>query len=347
MSNGGGGYDEAAFVDLCKRELELCGVGIGQTVAVLRSGDVREHYARAFVCAGRLLGATVVEMNLPPASDNSDARAILAGAAQPLSGNRLAVEALKCADVIIDLMFILYTHEVHELQEAGARILSCIEPVDALARLFPTEEMRAKVEKAAELLAGARKLQVTSKAGTDVTYQLGAYPVVMQYGYTDTPGRWDHWPSGGFLYTSGSDDGVDGTIVLDVGDIVFPLNSYVRSPVEFTIRSGRVTRVSGGLDADLVNDYMTGFEDPRAYAISHIGWGLEKRARWSSVAMLKDGIGMEARCFYGSVLWSTGPNLEVGGTNDTPCHLDMPMRGCSLFLDGAPVVVDGEVVAPE
>ena len=52
------------------------------------------------------------------------------------------------------------------------------------------------------------------------------------------------------------------------------------------------------------------------------------------------GMWMEARCFAGSVLFSTGPNQELGGTNDTPCHLDIPMRNCTVYLDDEPVVVD-------
>ncbi len=47
-----------------------------------------------------------------------------------------------------------------------------------------------------------------------MTYKLGVYPVVTEYGYTDTPGRWDHWPAG-FLFTGGADDGVDGKVVVD------------------------------------------------------------------------------------------------------------------------------------
>ena len=52
-----------------------------------------------------------------------------------------------------------------------------------------------------------RLMRFTNAAGSDVTYKLGAYPVITQYGYTDTPGRWDHWPSG-FLFSQGKDDGV-------------------------------------------------------------------------------------------------------------------------------------------
>ena len=43
-------------------------------------------------------------------------------------------------------------------------------------------------------------------------------------------------------------------------------------------------------------------------------------------------------------MFSTGPNNELGGNNDTACHLDIPMRGCSLFLDDKPIVIDGDIV---
>ncbi len=56
---------------------------------------------------------------------------------------------------------------------------------------------------------------------------------------------------------------------------------------------------------------------------------------------------MNALSYYGNVLFSTGPNTEVGGTNDTPCHLDIPMRNCSLYLDDQPIVVAGKIVVPE
>ena len=59
------------------------------------------------------------------------------------------------------------------------------------------------------------------------------------------------------------------------------------------------------------------------------------------------GMGMEPRSFYGNVMFSTGPNNELGGPNDTHCHLDIPMRGCSLFLDDEAIVIDGDLVISE
>jgi 2,5-dihydroxypyridine 5,6-dioxygenase len=58
-------------------------------------------------------------------------------------------------------------------------------------------------------------------------------------------------------------------------------------------------------------------------------------------------IGVNSLSFYGNVLFSLGPNTELGGTNDTPCHLDIPLRHADLYLDDVPIVVDGDIVVPE
>ena len=41
------------------------------------------------------------------------------------------------------------------------------------------------------------------------------------------------------------------------------------------------------------------------------------------------------------------PNNELGGPNDTACHLDIPMRNCSLFLDDEPMVLNGDIAVKE
>jgi 2,5-dihydroxypyridine 5,6-dioxygenase len=333
----------ADFVDLCIKELQLCAVKEGETVAVLSQGDDRREYADAFMAAARRLGATPFHVRLPDVSTSllGDAGAWTVGTT-PLGDNRPAIEALKQADIVVDLMFLLFSREQIKIQEAGARMLLCVEPIDNLARLFPTADQRRRVEASEEILRKARTLRFTNRAGTDVVYQLGAYPVMTEYGYTDMAGRWDHWPAG-FLFTGGADDGVDGTVVLDRGDIIItPFKKYVEEPVEIRIEAGQMADIRGGVDAELLRDYIAGFDDPKSYGIAHIGWGCNEKARWSALQNDRRSIGMESRCFYGNVLFSTGPNQELGGKNDTACHIDIPMRNCSLFLDDEPVLVDGE-----
>jgi 2,5-dihydroxypyridine 5,6-dioxygenase len=338
----------ADFVDLCAKELELCAVREGEVVAVLSQGDERRDYADAFLAAARRLGATPFHVRLPEVSSTllGDAGLWTVGTT-PLAANRPAIEALKQADLVIDLMFLLFSPEQIEIQEAGVRMLLCVEPVDNLARLFPTQDQRRRVEASEELIKNAGSMRFTNGAGTDVTYQLGHYPVMTEYGFTDVPGRWDHWPAA-FLFTHGDDGGVDGKVVLDRGDIIItPFKKYVEDPVEFIIEGGTITDVRGGFDAELLRDYITAFDDPKAYAPSHIGWGCNEKALWSGLQNDRRSIGMESRAFYGNVLFSTGPNTELGGTNDTACHIDMPMRNCTLYLDDEPIIVDGEFVIDE
>lgn len=333
------------FVDLCRDMLGLCGVTEGHTVAVLSQGNQRIDYVDAFLDAAEQLGAVGYNMRLPQAGGNLDGDVgIWEVGDTPLARNRPAVEALKQADMVVDTVFLLFSKEQLEIQAAGAKVLLCVEPIEHLRQMFPTRELRERVETGGEMLGNAKSLRFTNEHGTDVSYTLGAYPVITQYGYTDTPGRWDHWPSG-FLFTGGTDDGVDGKVVIGPGDIIFPFKSYVQTPIELTIERGRIEDIRGpGIDADLLKDYMASFNDPDAYGIAHIGWGMLETAMWSILATDRRGMGMHGRSFYGNVLFSTGPNGELGGPNDTACHVDIPMRNCTLYLDDEPIVVDGDVV---
>ena len=78
-----------------------------------------------------------------------------------------------------------------------------------------------------------------------------------------------------------------------------------------------------------------------AYAVSHIGWGLNRRARWDAMHFYDkaDFNGTELRAFAGNFLYSTGAN-EVAGRH-TLGHFDLPLRGCTVSLDGVRVVEDG------
>jgi 2,5-dihydroxypyridine 5,6-dioxygenase len=335
------------FAELCRAELELCGVEEGTTVAVLSQGHSRLHYVDTFMQAAESLGATVYNVRLPQENTSLDGDVGTWEVGEtPLATNRPAMEALKAADLVIDTIFLLFSKEQLEIQAAGAKVLLCIEPIEHLRAMFPNKGLRERVEFGEGLLSTASQLRFTNAFGTDVTYELGTYPVITQYGYTDTPGRWDHWPSG-FLFTGGSDDGVNGTVVLAPGDIILPFKDYIRTPIELTIRQGRIERIAGDLDADILREYMASFEDEKAYGIAHIGWGMLETARWETLATDRRGIAMHPRSFYGNVLFSTGPNQELGGTNDTLCHVDIPMRNCSLYLDDRPIVTDGDIVVDE
>ncbi len=330
-------------IHLFRKELVLCGVGASERVVVLTEGEQLRDYAESFVEAAHELGADVEDLNLKSAQAMSAEERIANLGVSALRGDRAAMSTLKDASLVVDLMLLLFSKEQVEIQEAGARMLLAVEPFEVLERLFPTPEMRERVEAAERRLAAAGELRFLNDSGTDVQYVIEGQPVLTEYGFTDTPGRWDHWPSG-FLATIAKDQNVSGRVVMAEGDILLPQMKTLRSPIAFEIEAGRVTEIRGNGDAEVLRTFIEGYRDPRAYAISHIGWGLNEHADWS---VDHPGIGMDSRAYYGNVLFSLGPDIEFGGDNDTPCHLDLPMRGCTLFLDDEMIVEKGEVVVPE
>ena len=329
-----------SMVELFHRELELCGVGPGEKVAVLSEGGQLRDYASAFLTAARDLGADVEDVNVRSEFALSASERMANLGKNALTGNVAAMETLKSADLVIDHMLLLFSREQIEIQEAGTRMLLVVEPFEILERLFPAPDLRERVEAGEARMKRAQTLRFTNPAGTDVRYELSDRPILTEYGYTDQPGRWDHWP-GGFLSTLAAPKGVNGRVIMSPGDIVYPLKRFLETPVELRVQDGFVREIRGGADAAQLREFMESYQDPRAYAVSHIGWGLNERCEWT---VERPGIGMDGRAYYGNVLFSLGPDTEFGGDNDTPCHLDLPMRGCSLWLDDEPIVRDGVVL---
>ena len=327
--------------------LELSRLKPGQTVTILTGAATHPQTLSTALIAVQSAGAIVNRLDLPPINaEKSLSRDPLAYlGTTPLTGNRAAIAALKASDLVLDLMTLLFSPEQHEILSGGTKILLAVEPPEVLVRCVPTAADRERVLAANAKLSKAKRMQVVSKAGTELLCPLGEFPVISEYGFVDEPGRWDHWPSG-FVLTFPDERGASGKIVIDRGDILLPQKSYVSERIELTVENGYATRIDGGLDAELLREYMQTFDDPEAYAISHIGWGLQPRAHWSTLSLYdrEDTIAMDARAYEGNFLFSLGPNNEGGGKRTTACHIDIPLRACTVSLDGQDVVRAGKVV---
>lgn len=334
----------AELVRMFRKELELCQVDEGQTVAIYSEGSQRQDYASAFAHAASDLGANVFHLDLPeqPVRGASDLGGAPGGSG--LADMPALVKLCEESDIVIDLAFLLFSPEQRKIMASGTKILSVIEPVDTLRRLFPTLDQRRRALEGEQMLRDAKTLRITNAAGTDCMFELSEeYHPHCQYGIVDTPGRWDHFATTLMAHVA-NDDGVNGTVVVAPGDMLFPFNRYASDPVTFKIKKGKITAIDGGVDAVLIKDYMESFDDERGYAISHIGWGGNENARWDAITTCPTSMGTDARSFYGGIMFSTGPNSHHGGSNDTLCHVDIPMRACSLYLDDEPIVEDGRVV---
>ena len=327
--------------------LKLSKVERGQKVSILCGPHTHPQTLQTATIAAQAAGAVVTRIELQPINaEKAPSRDLMNYLGEtPLTNNPVALAAMKNSDIVLDLMLLLFSPEQMEILESGTKILLAVEPPEVLVRAVPTEADRERVLAASKLLKAARKMHVTSPAGTDVTFKLGDYPTISEYGFCEEPGRWDHWPSG-FLFTFPNEGGSDGTIVIDRGDILLPQKNYVSDRITMHLREGFVRSIEGDIDAALLREFMEAYKDPEAYAIAHIGWGMQPRCYWHTLSLVdrEATSGQDARAFEGNFLFSLGPNNEAGGPRTTPCHLDIPLRNCTVKLDDVVVVRDGKVI---
>lgn len=335
------------LLEAWQQVLKLSNLEKGQTVTILTSASTHPQTLAMAQIAAQSRGAIVNRLDLPPVNaEKSLSRDPLAYlGTTPLTGNPAAIAMLKASDLVLDLMTLLFSPEQIDILKSGTKILLAVEPPEVLVRTVPTEADRTRVKAHSARLAKAKEMSVVSDAGTDVRFPLGEFPVISEYAFVDEPGRWDHWPSG-FCFSFPNEGGSNGTIVIDKGDILLPQKCYTSDKIVLTVENGFATKIEGGVDAEMLREYMASFNDPEGYAISHIGWGLQPRCHWSTMGLYdrEQTIAMDARAYEGNFLFSLGPNNEAGGDRTTACHIDIPLRNCTVKLDGQDVVRNGKVI---
>ncbi len=337
----------AKLAMLYRRQFELCKVGSGETIAVVSDLGTRREYVQAAFAAADDLGADVYELCV-----NSIPSWTRVGV--PTIGKcKGTLEAVSAADLLVIFHVPLFTKWLKQVTGGGTRVLMIIDAPDDLEQLMSPPGLKEACKHADGLYRKARKVRVTSAAGTDLAYECGEYPVMTQWGYADERGHFDHW-GGGHVHTFPNEGSASGTVVFQPGDIVIlPYCRYVVDPVTLEIRDGHITRIEGGLDAKLMRDWLEdgkqGDKDRDPYAVSHLGWGLNPQALWYGIALNGDAPERHraaARTFPGNFLFSTGPNTQGGGKRDTRGHYDVPMRDCTVALDGRVVIDEGRILDP-
>lgn len=333
----------AAFVNTFR----LCGVQPGDVCAVLCETHSKRVNVQLSQLALAQLGAKVFTVELTSPAQVAPVAVRSTGASNAIDGLAPVIAALGQAVLVADCTVegLLHAVELPQILGSGARVLMVSnEHPEALERLAPDAALEPVVKAHIKLLRGTKTMKVASAAGTDLTIQVDGAPVGGGWGYTARPGTISHWP-GGLCLCFPKAGSVNGVLVMDVGDVNLTFKRYLESQIVLTIENDFVTKIDGlGVDAQLMRSYFSAWGDQNAYAVSHCGWGLNPKARWDSMAMYdkNDFNGTELRAFAGNFLFSTGANETAG--RHTLGHFDLPLRNCTVTLDGKAVVASGKVI---
>ena len=341
---------EPAWIAAFEEVLRRCALQSGDTVAILgetQSLPILMELAR--LSAARF-GVQVFTITLPSVFSTAEPVARSTGASPAIQGLAPVIAALSGCTLVLDCTVegLMHAPELPAILQGNGTSQPRIvyisnEHPEALVRLLPDDATEARVKAHVKRLRGATRMRVTSAAGTDLAVSLQGATVGGNWGSTTRPGTLTHWP-GGLVLAFPAHGTVNGTLVLAEGDVNLTFKRYIERPIALTIENDRIVRIEGsGVDAELLRSHYSAWEEPEAYAVSHVGYGLNERARWDSMALYdkRDFNGTELRAFAGNFLYSTGAN-EVAGRH-TRGHFDFPMRGCTVTLDDTVVIDAGKV----
>jgi 2,5-dihydroxypyridine 5,6-dioxygenase len=337
---------EGKWIDAFCEVFERCAVKRGDTAAILSETQSRALNVQLAELALLRLGARPFHVIVPTPRNPHPVPVRSTGASEAIGGLVPVVAALGQAGFVVDctLEGLMHAKETPVILKAGARILVVSnEHPEALERLAPDPALEARVRAAVKMLRGARRMRVTSAAGTDLAVDMTGAMTVGVWGWTDRPGTLAHWP-GGVVVSFPKSGTVNGSLVLDRGDANLTFKRYLESPVRLTLANDYVTNIAGeGTDAEMMRGYLVAWGDREAYAVSHVGFGMNPKARYEALTMYdkRDTNGTELRCVAGNFLFSTGANEFAG--RYTAGHFDLPAMRTTIEIDGTVVVRDGEL----
>lgn len=342
------GATEWAWVRRFAAQFEACGVHAGEAAVVLCERASRPALVETSRLALASLGAEVATVQATTPVNPGPVPIRSTGASLAIAGHPATIAACAAAGIVVDCTVegLLHAPELGEILTGGARVLMVSnEHPEVFDRLPLDPTLAPRVEQAVIALSGAATMRVTSAAGTDLVIDLAGAVVAGSHGLTSGPGTIAHWP-GGLVLAFPAGGAVNGTLVLAPGDVNLTFKEYVRTPIMCTVVDDHMTAIDGdGIDRDLFAGYLAAWEEPEAYAVSHVGWGLNRHCRWDVLPLYDKGDinGTELRAFAGNFLYSTGAN-EVAGRYARG-HFDLPMRNCTITLDGVTVVDAGRLVS--
>ncbi len=243
-----------------------------------------------------------------------------------------------------------YDHALFALSD-GDRRMRCLicegATADVLRRCVAVDY--SSISENAALFTGAFKnasdVQVTTPAGTDVTFSIKGREAYAEDGVSRAPGEWSDLPIGEMRISPvvGSANGVivfDGTMDL-IKDSLIP-----KTPVRVFVKDGYVTSIDGGREARMLLDAIRGGEKmakkkglpeygKNARSLGELGIGINPAAHIS-------GNLIEDEKVVGTAHFAIGYNYD----NDAEAfiHQDCLVMRPSIWVDGKQIMRDGKIL---
>lgn len=189
------------------------------------------------------------------------------------------------------------------------------------------------VEKVTEFYTKGRTIHYRTPAGTDISASIEGRGAVANSSICHNAGEGQ-----GILdievYIAPVEGSANGRLVIDASCSTI---GKIDEPVFLTFEDGFVTRIDGGKEAEKLKNTLSNAGTKTAYALAEMAVGLNPNARVTGKVIEDEGR-------YGTCHCAVGANLNFGGANAAPIHVDMVQWHPTITIDGRTVFKNGELI---
>jgi leucyl aminopeptidase (aminopeptidase T) len=318
---------------------EACRVRADEKVTIYADTGRETEVVEAFLAAAQVRGADPTALRVP--------------ARKPLvEPPKAAVEAMAASDFVLDLasQSWLYTPATTTILRGGTRMLQVLMPSENILRKKPRPEIAKRARFAESLFEGETTVRIASSDGSELHASFEGRAPAAQDGVVLESGEWDSLGTA-FVNVCPIEGSVEGKIALNSTVYLAGGPSFiVDSPIEVTLRKGRIAEVQGGGDSDRFWSWLESYHDPNLGVVAHLGFGYDELSGPPPLSEReRDWVSWEA--MHGGVIVAFGANTinvefhrgkgTVGGKNVSRSHADCTVLGADFSVGTTKVLEKG------
>jgi len=243
-----------------------------------------------------------------------------------------ARELMLEADVIFAVTFYSITHTkvTRECVEKGKRIASMPNLSEFSIKegglTADYEQVKEITQNVFDLVESSKKIRVIAKNGTNVEFSVDGRRWYKDDGWFNKKGSLGNLPAGE-VFVAPIEDSVKGRIVFDS----FPLS---KSRLILEVSSGKVYELRDDIE-NLEKIFLKLGE--KARQVAEFGIGTNPKAKII-------GNPLEDEKVFGTCHFALGNNINFGGINDVPFHVDGIIEKPTIIIDDKMIMKEGRLV---
>ncbi len=201
------------------------------------------------------------------------------------------------------------------------------------------KKMQDTASKLKEILDNGKKVQIKTKAGTNLKMSIKGHEAISNNGDYTSPGKGGNMPAGE-VYIPPAIDTASGKIVVDGSMRHRKGTMLIKEPITIKVKKGVIQSINGDIESKML--------------IETLEWAASRAKNPENVwKMAELGIGINPNCriigqttidekTIGTCHIANGSNAWFGGDIHSIIHLDHVLRDVTISVDGKKIIVDGK-----